>query len=105
MKTFNRTANAFRNILFGVFLKGYQTILPFFMRTLLIYTLGMEYVGLNGLFTSVLQILNLAELGISQAMTYAMYKPIADGNYLKVNNLLSLYKKYYFYRHWHKLLV
>jgi len=67
------------------------------MRTLLIYTLGMEYVGLNGLFTSVLQILNLTELGISQAMTYAMYKPIADGNYNKVCNLLSLYKKYYFY--------
>jgi len=97
LETYNRSQNAFRNIIFGIFLKGYQTLLPFFMRTLLIYTLGMEYVGLNGLFTSVLQILNLTELGISQAMTYAMYKPIADGNYNKVCNLLSLYKKYYFY--------
>lgn len=97
MKTFNRFHLAFRNIIFGVFLKGYQTLLPFFMRTLLIYTLGMEYVGLNGLFTSVLQILNLAELGISQAMTYAMYRPIAEDDSDKICKLLGLYKKYYFY--------
>ena len=48
------------------------------MRTAMIYWLGMEYVGLNSLFTSILSVLNLAELGVGSAMTFSMYKPIAE---------------------------
>ena len=59
-----RTRNAVRNVIFGGLLKGYQILVPFIMRTLLIRYLGMEYLGLNSLFTSILQILNLAELGV-----------------------------------------
>ena len=44
----------------------------------MIYWLGMEYVGLNSLFTSILSVLNLAELGVGSAMTFSMYKPIAE---------------------------
>ena len=63
-----RINNALRNMSFGVLYRLLQTVVPFFMRTVLIYCLGIEYVGLNSLFTSVLQILNFAELGISSAM-------------------------------------
>ena len=47
-----RTRNAVRNVIFGGLLKGYQILVPFIMRTLLIRYLGMEYLGLNSLFTS-----------------------------------------------------
>ena len=63
-----RTRNAVRNVIFGGLLKGYQILVPFIMRTLLIRYLGMEYLGLNSLFTSILQILNLAELGVGSAL-------------------------------------
>lgn len=59
-----RTKNATKNIFFGIILKIYQIIVPFLIRTAMIYTLGIEYLGLNSLFTSILQVLNLAELGI-----------------------------------------
>lgn len=49
-----RTRNAVRNVIFGGLLKGYQILVPFIMRTLLIRYLGMEYLGLNSLFTSIL---------------------------------------------------
>ena len=56
-----RTKNATRNIFWGAIQKGYALFAPFITRTLFIYTLGIEYLGLNGLFGSVLSVLNLAE--------------------------------------------
>lgn len=93
----NRTQNATRNIVFGVILKIYQILLPFIMRTAMIYLMGVEYLGLNSLFTSILQVLNLAELGVGSAMVYSMYKPIAENDKLTICALLKLYKKYYFF--------
>ena len=90
-----RTKNASRNVLFGVIMKVYQIAVPFVMRTALIYFLGMQYLGLNGLFTSVLQVLNLAELGVGSAMVYSMYKPIAEDDHDRICALMKLYRLYY----------
>ena len=61
----------------------------------MIYTLGMAYTGLNSLFTSVLSVLNLAELGVGSAMVFSMYKPIAEDDTKKLCALMRLYKIYY----------
>ena len=91
---FNRTKNASKNILFGILLKIYQTIVPFIMRTAMLYLMGVEYLGLDGLFTSILSFLNLAELGVGSAMVYAMYKPIAENDNKSICALMNLYKMY-----------
>ena len=57
--------------------------------------MGVQYLGLNSLFTSILQVLNLAELGIGSAMVFSMYKPIAEDDKDQINALLKLYRKYY----------
>lgn len=93
----NKTKNAMRNIIFGMGLRIYQIIVPFLMRTAMIYFMGIEYLGLNSLFTSILQVLNLAELGVGSAMVYSMYKPIAEDDKDTICALLKLYKKYYFF--------
>lgn len=90
-----RTKNATRNIIFGVILKVYQTVIPFLMRTAMIYLMGVQYLGLNSLFTSILQVLNLAELGVGSAMIYSMYKPIAEDNNATICALMNLYRTYY----------
>ncbi len=92
-----RTKNATRNIIFGVIQKIYMLFIPFIMRTIMIYFLGVEYLGLNSLFTSVLQVLNLAELGVGNAMIYSMYKPIAEDDKSTICALMNLYRKYYRY--------
>ena len=51
MAKIERTKNATRNIIFGVILKAYQIIVPFLMRTAMIYLMGVQYLGLNSLFT------------------------------------------------------
>ena len=95
MAKIERTKNAGRNIVFGVILKIYQIIVPFIMRTVMLYYLGEQYLGLNSLFTSILQVLNLAELGVGSAMVYSMYKPIAVNDRETICSLMSLYRLYY----------
>lgn len=90
-----RTKNATSNIISGFALRIYQLFVPFIIRTIMIYSLGIEYVGLNSLFTSILQVLNLAELGVGSAMVYSMYKPIATDDAEKICALMRLYKIYY----------
>ncbi len=95
MAKIERTKNATRNILFGVILKIYQILMPFFLRTAMIYLMGVQYLGLNSLFTSVLQVLNLAELGVGSAMVYSMYKPIVEDDETTICALMKLYRTYY----------
>lgn len=95
MVRIERTKNASRNIVFGILLKMYQIVVPFLMRTAMIYLMGVQYLGLNSLFTSVLQVLNLAELGVGSAMVYSMYKPIAEDDETTICALMKLYRTYY----------
>lgn len=90
-----RTKNASRNIVFGVILKIYQIGVPFLLRTAMIYFMGVQYLGLNSLFTSILQVLNLTELGVGSAMVYSMYKPIVDDDTPQICSLMRLYRLYY----------
>lgn len=90
-----RTKNATKSIAAGLFLKAYQMIMPFLIRTAMIYFMGMQYLGLNSLFASVLQVLNLAELGVGAAMVFSMYKPVAEDDAVTICALMKLYRRYY----------
>ena len=91
----NRTKNSARNIFWGILLKLTATVIPFVNRTVIIHTLGLEYTGISSLFTSILSVLSLAELGISSAILFSMYRSIAEEDYRKTNALLLFYKKAY----------
>lgn len=93
----SRTENVKRNLVFNILKYVTQLVLQFVLRTLLIYVMGAEYIGLNGLFTNIFSFLNLAELGIGTAIVFSMYKPIAENNTEKIKTLQNLYKKFYFY--------
>lgn len=90
-----RTKNATRNIIFNTLQKIYQLLVPFIMRTAMIYYMGVEYLGLTSLFTSVISVLNLAELGVGSAMVFSMYKPIAEDDHSTICALMRLYRTYY----------
>lgn len=91
----DRTINAKRNIIWGWINRIIKIICPFLIRTVIIYKLGMEYLGLNSLFTSVLSIFSLAELGFDSAVVCIMYKSIAENDDKKLNALLFFLKKVY----------
>ena len=72
-------------------------LFPFIVRTVFIKTLDVEYLGLSSLFTSILTVLNLAELGFGSAVVFSMYKPIAVDDQTLINALLAYYRKVYRY--------
>lgn len=90
-----RRKNSVRNIKFGFLNKIITIMFPFIMRTALIYTMGTEYLGLSSLFSSILQVLSLSELGIGSAMVFELYRPIAENDIKKICELQNLYKKIY----------
>ncbi len=87
--------NAKRNITIGLINKIVLLILPFISRMVINQQLGAQYLGLNSLFSSILFVLTLSELGLSSALVYHMYKPIAEDDYEKLSALLNLYRKAY----------
>ena len=90
-----RTRNATRGISFGLLLRIQRMVLPFLLRTAMIRIMGVEYLGLSGLFTSILHILNMAELGVGAAMVFSMYRPIAEDDGATICALMRLYRRYY----------
>lgn len=90
-----RTQNTKRNITSGFVKQIVSIILPFVTRTLVIHIFGELYQGLSGLFTSILQVLSLADLGFSTAVIYILYKPIADEDNDAICAILAYLKKIY----------
>lgn len=91
----SRIQIAKKNIIWAIIYQITVIILPFITRTIMIYTWGSEYLGLNSLFTSILSVLNVAELGIGNAVVYAMYKPLALNDNKTICALLGFYRKIY----------
>ena len=83
--------NTKRNMVANALSSGIKLLFPFLNRTLFLWLLGPEYLGLNGLFGSILGVLMLAELGFGTAVICSMYKPIADDD----RDLVCAYLRFY----------
>lgn len=90
-----RTKNSIRSTASGLFNRCINLLIPFVIRTIMIRKLGSEYLGLNSLFTSIVQVLNLTELGVGSALVFNMYKPIVEDDISALSGLLQLYKNIY----------
>lgn len=91
----SRTEKSVYIMLSGVILQTITMLFGFISRTFFIKVLGMEYLGINGLFTNVLSILSLAELGFGSAIIYFMYKPLAEKNTEELKLIMNFYKTIY----------
>ena len=91
----SRTRNSVKNLSYALIGQGIGFVISFIARIFFIQILGREYLGLNGLFTNVLTILSLAELGVGEAITYSLYKPLAMKDTRKCTMLMQVYKKVY----------
>ncbi len=91
----SRTKNSVINMITGFGGQLLSVILQFVVRTVFINTLGKEYLGINGLFSNILSMLSLADLGIGSAIAYRLYKPLVERDEKRVRVLLKFYKTAY----------
>ena len=90
-----RIKKSAKNMVSGVIFRLISLLTAFIVRTIFIKCLGNAYLSVNGLYSSILSMLSLAELGFSTAMVFSMYKPLADKDYDKLGQLVRLYKRTY----------
>ena len=95
MRIQSRMQHAMRNALVAFVMQCASIVMGFWSRTVFVNFLNADYLGVNGLFANILTVLSFAELGIGNAIVFALYKPIADGDKSKVQALMKLYKKAY----------
>ena len=85
----SRTKKSIRNVIFTIVGFVVTTLLQLVNRKVFILFLSSEYLGLNGLFSNILSMLSLSEMGIGAAIVFALYKPIAEKNTEKVKNTVQ----------------
>ena len=93
----NRIQNTRRILSSGIINQVLNLVFPFINRTVIIYLLGSEFAGLSGLFSSILQVLSLADFGFSMVIVAYLYEPIAKNDSGSINQILSWIRKIY---HW-----
>ena len=95
MNNNSRTKNSIRNSSISIITQVSTIIMDFIVKTIFIYILGSEYLGINGLFTNIITLLSLADLGIGVAIPYSLYKPLADKDTKKIKALMNFYRRIY----------
>ena len=83
------------NVSISIVFKLVILIVSILTRRFLIRYIGNEANGLDSLYTSIVGVLSIAELGIGTAIVFCMYKPIVDGDTNKVSALYGLFKRVY----------
>lgn len=91
----SRIDNSLRNIKYTSLAQMANFIIVFVSRRIFVRVLSTEYLGLNGVFSNILSMLSLAELGLGTAICYCLYKPIYDKDEKTINSIMLFYKKAY----------
>lgn len=91
----SRSEYVAKNVSVTLIMQIIKNLLGFVSRTVFVYVLGAEYLGVNSLFTDILTVLSFAELGIGNAMVFSLYKPISQKDTEKIKSLMKLYSRAY----------
>ena len=90
-----RSENVIKNSIWTTLNTVVTIIIGFISRTLFIYILNSEYLGIDGLFSNILSLLSLSELGFGSAVTFNLYKPLREKDEKKIAAIMNFYKWIY----------
>ncbi len=91
-----RTEYSARNSTVAVISRVSAILMGFIARVVFTHTLSSAYVGINGLFSDILNIMAVSELGAHTAVSFALYKPIASGDIEKQKTLMRIFRRFYY---------
>lgn len=90
-----RVKKSFFNAISNSLILIVRSILLFLVRIVFVRTLGKVYLGVDSLFTNILLVLSITDSGISTAINFSLYKPLAEHDNQKISSLMTFYKKMY----------
>lgn len=87
----SRSHKSLLNAQIGLVFYVLTLALTFFSRKIFLENLGADFIGLTGTLLNILGFLNLAEFGISSAISFFLYKPLQSNDKVRVSELISLF--------------
>lgn len=90
-----RTQKSIKNATISIIYSVFAIVFNLITQAIFVRTLGSEYNGIKGLFTSIISMISLAELGFGSAIVYNLYKPVNEKDYITIQKLIKFYKKIY----------
>lgn len=90
-----RSDKALKNVMIGLGNKILMLALAFLTRTVFIRLLGAEYTGISSLYTNILSVLSLAELGLGNVLMFYLYSALKDNDKERINQLVFEFKNIY----------
>ena len=91
----SRTQNSIKNLKYSTVNKFVTMFLSLLGRNVFLRILPIEYLGINGVFSDIFMIMSMADLGLTTAMSFSFYQPLAEGDQEKISALVTLYRKLY----------
>lgn len=91
----SRSYNSALNAIVNIIAQFIILLINFGTRKIFIIAFGENYLGISGLYSNILSVLSLAELGVGSAILYCLYKPVAENDFKHINALINYYKKLY----------
>ncbi len=95
MSNNTRTHNSLRNMIVGISTHVLTALFSFVSRTVFVRILGVQYLGISGLFSNILTMLALSDLGVYTVMVYSLYAPIANRDHDKIRALIRFFQRLY----------
>ena len=90
-----RVRRSINSLVWYIYTVVVTSVMPFIIRSLLIRFIGIEYTGVSSLFSSILQVINLADMGFDTAIVYYLYKPFAKNDTDRINAVLKVMRNAY----------
>ena len=91
----SRIKNTSKNLIYAIILQVVTLSFVFIVRVIFVKQLGASYLGISGLFSNILSVLSLADLGMTTVLMYSLYKPLAENNQVKISQYINYFKKVY----------
>ena len=85
----SRKAKTLRNLMYAWMSQGFTVIMNLLIRIVFVRVLSKDYVGISGLFSNIITLLSLAELGVGSAIVYGLYEPLANNDQKKIKALMK----------------
>lgn len=90
------TGKLVKNTALGILFKILTIAFTFINRTLFIRVLGEQYLGINGLYSNILSVLSLADLGVNSVLMFFLYEPLTHKDEKKLSTLIAYFRKVYY---------
>ena len=91
----SKASEILKNFQINIFFTLTTSILNFIINSFFLKKMGVDLLGLSKLFTQFIAYLSLADLGLGTESTYALYKPLIEKNYERINIIFSTLESFY----------